>query len=411
MSSTLRTDNKFDQFPQKGPFREFSVVYTDRVYNLMSPPFQKCMKSISQELKEAYSAAACVLIPGSGTYAMEAVARQFGLNKKCMIIRNGFFSFRWTDINKVCLIFSDETVLMAQVESDSKNVVPPSIEFVIQQIKESQPVVVFAPHVETSTGLILPNPYIRRVAQAVHEYGGIFVLDGVASGTIWVDMKDLGVDVYITAPQKGWTGPCCVGIAMMSERAVNLCRKTQSNSFCCNLAQWLDVMEKYENSDQSGPGFRYYTTLPTDALMEFNRVILETKKFGYAQARQKLGQLGLTMRNKLRARGFNPVAEGKYGAPGVVVVYNPIPGIAQKFKEKGIQVAGGVPWKLDEEKSGIDPKKETFRIGLFGLDKLTDINQTIDDFLEKLDEIIKESNTFFKKKYAKNFNEIIEESK
>lgn len=362
---------------------EYSVVYTDRATNLMSAPFQKVMCDISTTLKEVYNADSCALIPGSGSYAMECVARQFGRNKSCMVLRNGYFSFRWTDIFQRCQLPSEETVLKARATEDhaKPHFAPVPVAEVIAHIKQVRPAVVFAPHVETATGMIISDAYIKQVSDAVHEVGGLFVLDCIASGTVWVDMKKCGIDVVISAPQKGWSGPACVGIAMMSERAKTVMKATDLDapgSFCCHLAKWTEVMEKYEAG-----GFMYYTTLPTDALQKFRDAMLETKAHGFEKARADLFELGNRTRAILEKRGFKSVAAEGYKSPGVVVSYADDKNMVGLFKGQGLQIAGGVPFKLDEPAGLI-----TFRLGLFGLDKIKNIDRTVSIFEKALDNII-----------------------
>jgi len=361
---------------------EYSVVYTDRAINLMSVPFQECMREISSILKEAYKGTATAIIPGSGTYAMEAVARQFGTGKKCMVIRNGFFSFRWSDIFECCSIPSEEIVLKARVQNFSKTnppMAPVPVEEVVGNILESKPDVVFAPHVETATGILLPDSYLKQVADAVHQVGGIFVLDAIAAGTLWANMEDLGVDVLVTAPQKGWSGPACCGIVVMNDKAKEITKNTKSTSFSCNLGKWLEVMEKYEAG-----GFMYYTTLPTDALMAFRKTMLETRDLGFETASENARALGQSVRNTMAKYNLGSVAAPGFEAPTVVVCYSESAEMVANFKAQGLQIAGGVPFKCDEPEG-----LKTFRIGLFGIDKLRNPERTANIFAEKLGEIMK----------------------
>jgi len=286
-----------------------------------------------------------VLIPGSGTYAMEATAWAFGVDAKAVIIRNGYFSFRWSHINETARIFSSEVVLKARPASDAdegsatRQFAPCPIEEVVASIKAEAPAVVFAPHVETSTGMIIPDSYISAVAAAAHEVGAIFVLDGIAAGNIWVDMKALGIDAYITAPQKGWSGPACAGVVMLSEKGVAATKASadKRSSFSCNLLRWMTVMQRYDEG-----AFMYYTTLPTDALMTFRDVIKELEEFGVEKARTAMTELGQRVRDELRTRGFTSASADGFGSPGVVVVFTDVPGMVGHFKKHGIQVAGGV---------------------------------------------------------------------
>jgi len=362
---------------QKG-LKEYSVIYTDRALNMMSDEFVKVMQDISAILKGVYNAKYTAMIPGSGSFAMEAVARQFAGMKKVMVIRNGYFSFRWTDIFEKCnLLAGEDLVLKAQPVDNgpTPHYVPASIEKVLDAIKTYKPDAVFAPHVETAVGMILPDDYIKKVGNAVHQVGGVFVLDCIASGTVWVDMEQLGIDALITAPQKGWSGPCCVGIVCLSERGYQRVQDTKSNSMVTNLKMWCHVMSEYEAGR-----FKYYTTLPTNALRDFRDVMLETKAFGFGKAKAEIWKLGNAVREKFAKLGFKSVPLKGFQSPGVIVVYMPdrIKGtnMFKEFMAEGIQVAGGVPWKIGEP-DGLGPK-QTFRIGLFGLDKLADVGSTID---------------------------------
>jgi len=366
------------------------VVYTDRAVNLMSSPFQTVMKDISTALNKVYNSDSVAIIPGSGTYAMEAVARQFGTDKKVLILRNGYFSFRWSDIFDVTKCQKEEIVLKGRAIEEGKfpYFAPMPIEEVVAAIEKEQPDVVFAPHVETSSGIILPDDYMKKVAEAVHKKkDAFFVIDSIASGNMWVDMKATGVDVLISAPQKGWSGPACAGLVMLNERAAKQVKevKISSNSFSCNLPKWLTVMDAYVNG-----GFMYYTTLPTDALTTFRDAIKEAEAFGFEKTRTKMMELGSKVRALLVSKGFKSVAAPGFEAPGVVVSYsNGISGAFGKFKAQGLQIAGGVPLKLDEDTlQGVDTKATSFRLGLFGLDKLADVDGCVEIFAEALDKVV-----------------------
>ncbi len=350
---------------------EYSVVYTDRALNHMSQSFQAVMNEISSSLKEVYNSAAVVVVPGSGTFGMEAVARQFATGKKCLVIRNGWFSYRWTQIFDMGGIPSSSTVLKArQVEDGPQGAFAPApIEEVVAAIQAEQPDVVFAPHVETSAGMILPDDYLRTVAEAVHSVGGMFVLDCIASGTIWVDMQAIGVDALISAPQKGWSGSPCAGLVMLSPLGLERLGSTTSTSFACDLGKWHQIMQAYENG-----GHAYHATMPTDGLRSFCRVMNETKSFGIAQACDAQQSLGDKVRAVLEHQGFKSVAAEGFKAPGVVVSYTDDAEIhsGKKFAQLGLQIAAGVPLQCDEPEDF-----QTFRIGLFGLDKLQDVDATV----------------------------------
>ena len=350
---------------------EYSVVYTDRSLNHMSQSFQRVMNEISTALKQVYNAKSTVIVPGSGTFAMEAVARQFATGKNCLVIRNGWFSYRWSQIFEMGKIPAKETVIKARpVNSGSQSAFAPApIAEVVAAIFAEKPDVVFAPHVETSAGIILPDDYICAVTEAVHSVGGIFVLDCIASGTIWVDMKACGVDVLISAPQKGWSGPPCAGLVMLSDLARDRINSTTSSSFSCDLRKWLQIMETYESGSHA-----YHATMPTDSLARFRDVIHETGEFGFAQACLKQQELGDRVRALLQTKSIKSVAAPGFTAPGVIVSYTTDAEIqtGKRFMMEGVQIAAGVPLKCDEPADF-----QTFRIGLFGLDKLMDLDRTI----------------------------------
>ena len=360
---------------------EFSVVYTDRALNHMSKRFQQVMKDISATLKEVYHARSAVVVPGSGTFGMEAVARQFATGRKVLVIRNGWFSYRWTQIFDMGGIPSESIVLKARRTGPGKHspFAPAPIEEVVATIRAQRPEVVFAPHVETSAGMILPDAYLRAVADAVHEVGGLFVLDCIASGTIWVDMQACGVDVLVSAPQKGWSGSPCAGLVMLSDLARERIDSTQSTSYACDLRKWLQIMETYE-----GGAHAYHATLPTDALTLVRDVMLETRTYGFARVRAEQQRLGDAVRSLLVARGFKSVAAEGFQAPGVVVSYTEDAEMqtGKKLMAQGLQIAAGVPLQCDE---GAD--FQSFRIGLFGLDKLHDVDGTVARLATALDRL------------------------
>ena len=361
---------------------EYSVVFTDRSLNHMSQAFQGVMNDISSTLKEVYNADATVVVPGGGTYGMEAVARQFAQDKKCLVIRNGWFSYRWTQIFEMGNIPSDSIVMKARriEEGPQAPFAPAPIEEVVATILSEKPQMVFAPHVETASGMILPNDYLKAVAEAVHSVGGLFVLDCVASGTVWVDMKDIGIDILISAPQKGWSASPCAALVMLNADALAEMEKTTSSSFACNLKQWHGIMQAYENG-----GHAYHATLPTDALTKFRNAMLETKEYGVDKVCAEQIELGQKVRALLESKGIKSVAAEGFKAPGVVVNYTTDGDMqnGKKFAAQGMQAAAGVPLQCDE---GDDYK--TFRLGLFGLDKLHNIDRTVANLESVLDQIL-----------------------
>ena len=358
---------------------EYSVVFTDRSLNHMSQSFQQVMTDISSTLKQVYRAHTVAVVPGGGTFAMEATARQFATGEKCLVIRNGWFSFRWTQIFEMGSIPAESIVLKTSQTSAGKHspFIPTPIEKVIQTIQQEKPSVVFAPHVETSSGMMLPEDYLRAVADAVHDVGGIFVLDCIASGTVWVDMQENGVDVLLSAPQKGWSGSPCSGLVMLSGLARERMKSTASTSYACDLGKWLEIMEAYEQG-----GHAYHATLPTDALKVFRDVMLETVRYGLEKVRREQLELGEKVRNLLESRGIKSVAAAGFQAPGVVVCYSDDPAITGKFLKAGIQIAAGVPLRCDEPEDF-----KSFRIGLFGLDKLHHVDRTVAALSEALDQV------------------------
>ena len=360
---------------------EFSVVYTDRSLNHMSEEFKRVMVDISSVLKDAYNASSAVIVPGSGTFGMEAVARQFSNNQKCLVLRNGWFSYRWTQIFDLANITNDITIIKGrQLEPSTQGVFAPApLEEVVAFIKKEKPAVVFAPHIETSAGIILPDDYLKAVGEAVRSVNGLFVLDCIASGAMWVDMKVCNVDVVITAPQKGWSSsPCCALIAL-GDRAREQIDATQSTSFSMDLKKWLQIMEAYEKG-----GHVYHTTMPTDALKILRNVMKETQSLGFAALKAKQVELGTKVRDLLVSKGYPSVSAKGFQAPGVVVSYTKDPDIqsGKKFIALGLQTAAGVPLQCDER-----PDFRTFRIGLFGLEKLAHVDRTLGQLASALEKI------------------------
>ena len=361
---------------------EYSVVFTDRSLNHMSACFQEVMRDISSILKDVYAADAVALVPGGGSYAMESVARQFGRGAHALIVRNGWFSFRWSQIFDAGGFTSQTTVCMARQTGNGAQTpfAPAPIDEVVAKIREARPDVVFAPHVETSAGIILPDNYVTALAAAAHEVGALMVLDCIASGCAWVDMKATGVDVLISAPQKGWSASPSAGLVMLSERAVARLEATTSDSFALDLKKWRAIMKAYEDG-----GHAYHATMPTDALRGFRDTMIETRDYGFETLRQAQWELGDGVRAMLNDRGVTSVAAEGFGAPGVVVSYTDDPDIqnGKKFSAEGMQIAAGVPLQCNEPEGF-----RTFRLGLFGLDKLYDVPGALKRVETVLDKVL-----------------------
>ncbi|MBV8211058.1 MAG: alanine--glyoxylate aminotransferase family protein [Burkholderiaceae bacterium] len=350
---------------------EYSVVFTDRARNHMSRRFQQVMRDISAILKEAYRAHSAIVVPGSGTFGMEAVARQFAAGRKTLVLRNGWFSFRWSQILEMGAIPSAQIVLKARPIGPGRQqpFAPAPLEEVVATIRAERPDLVFAPHVETAAGMMLPDGYLRGVAEAVRDVGGLFVLDCIASGAIWVDMQAIGVDVLVSAPQKGWSGSPCCGFVMLGERARSAIETTTSSSFAADLKKWLQIMEAYE-----GGGHAYHGTMPTDALAHTRDAMAQTRASGFESLRSAQLDLGRKVRAALSRRGLPDVAAEGFQAPGVVVCHTDDDALhtGKAFAAEGLQIAAGVPLRCDEP-----PDFKTFRIGLFGLDKLRNVDRTV----------------------------------
>ncbi|MDO5059862.1 MAG: aminotransferase class V-fold PLP-dependent enzyme [Neisseria sp.] len=356
---------------------EFSVVYTDRALNHMSQKFQTALREISATLKSVYKAQHAVVVPGSGTSGMEAVARQFARGEKCLVVRNGFFSFRWSQILETGNIAAETRVLTArQDDAPQAPFAPAPIEEVCAEIAAFKPAVVFAPHVETASGIMLPDDYIAKLAEAVHAVGGLLVIDCIASGCVWLDMEKLGIDILISAPQKGWSGSPCCGLVMLNARAAERLQETQSDSFALDLKKWLQIMQAFENG-----GHAYHATPPTDALMSLHKVMKEAQAVGFETLRERQFDLGGKIRALLAENGYPSVAAAGFEAPGVVVAYTGRADIqnGKAFIAEGVQTASGVPLQCGERSDF-----STFRLGLFGLDKLADVDGTVARFAEVL---------------------------
>lgn len=361
---------------------EYSVVYTDRALNHMAARFKEVMRDLSRDLKAVYNADAVAIVPGSGTFAMEAVVDQLAQGAHCLVIRNGWFSYRWTQIFESSRVPASTTVLIAQHQENPQSPFQPyPIHEAVATIRREKPALVFAPHVETSAGLILPDDYIRALADATHEVGGLLVIDCIASGCVWLDMRALGIDVLVSAPQKGWSSTPCAGLVMLSSAALERVDATESVSFSLDLKKWRGIMKAYEDG-----GAAYHATMPTDSLRQFRDTIAEVKAFGLEQAKAAQWALGRQVRAVLKEAGFGSVAAPGFEAPGVVVCYTDSDDIhtGKAFAQAGLQIAAGVPLKCDEP-AGF----KTFRVGLFGLDKLKDVAGTVARFEEGLAQVLR----------------------
>lgn len=354
---------------------EFSVVYTDRSLNHMSQKFKAVMTDLSANLKQVYNAHAVALVSGGGTYAMEAVARQLATNKKCLIIRNGWFSYRWTQILDTAKISDDTAVLTAQMDGNGQ-FAPPVIDEVVQYITQNRPEIVFVAHVETASGIMLNDGYIKALSDAIHSVGGLLVVDCIASGCIWLDMQTLGIDVLLSAPQKGWSSTPCAGVVMMSKKATQAVDNSISTSFAMDLKAWLNIMRSYENGSHA-----YHATMPTDSLRQFAERVQTAKDIGFEQLKSAQIALGEKTLQTLINHGFKSVAQPQYQAYGVIVCYTDNDDIHKgtAFAKQGVQIASGVPLKVGEP-----DHFKTFRLGLFGLDKLSDVDASV----QRLDSVL-----------------------
>lgn len=360
---------------------EYSVVYTDRALNHMSARFQNVMNDVSAMLREVYHAAAAIVVPGNGTCGMEAVARQFANGAEVLVVRNGFFSYRWSQILQTGGITDRVTVLKARPTGDGDQApwTPAPIDEVEEAIARTRPAVVFVPHVETASGILLPDDYLARVGTATTAAGGLFVLDCIASGVVWADMAALGVDVLVTAPQKDWSAEPGCAMVCLSGRAVDVMERSQSSSFALDLKKWREIMVAYENGSHA-----YHATMPTGVIGRLRDAMAETRDRGFDEVREQQFTLGRKVRALLAERGFPSVAAPGFEAPGVVVSYTTDPDIrtGRKFLAQGLQTAAGVPLQCDERATF-----STFRVGLFGLDKLADIEGTVARLRSAIDRI------------------------
>lgn len=350
---------------------EYSVVFSDRSLNHMSAAFRGVMTGLHAQLTQVYNAHSCVFVPGGGTYAMEAVARQFATGEKVLVVRNGWFSFRWTQIFDTGSIPSHAEVACATPDSDAadQQFSPVAADVLAQRIREERPALVVAPHVETSAGMILPDETLATLGAAARDVGALFVLDCIASGAMWVDMEALGIDVLLTAPQKGWSSTPCAGIVLLSERAEARLAETQSSSFSLDLAKWHSIMAAY-----LAGGHAYHATMPTDGLATLHATVQQMSEVGFPTLRERQQALGDRVRRLLEAHGFKSVAAPGFQAPSVIVSHTTRDDIKNgaAFAAAGLQVAGGVPLRCGESDAF-----KTFRIGLFGLDKLQDPDRTV----------------------------------
>jgi len=364
-----------------GGLIEYSVVFTDRSLNHMSARFAKTMQDLTAVLRRAYGAESVAVVPGGGTAAMESVARQLATNQRCLVIRNGLFSYRWSQILEAGRISDDITVLQARAESEDPRAAwrPAPIEEVVTVIRETRPQIVIAPHVETASGIVLPDEYLRAVSEAVHEVGGLFVLDCIASGALWIDMRASGVDVLLSAPQKGWSGSPGAGFVMLNANARRLVQESSSSSFTLDLGRWLWIADEYLEGRTP-----YHSTMPTDSLVHNTNLMAETEQRGFEALRNAQAELGTRVRSLLAERGYASVAASEFAAPSVVVMHTDDPELqtGARMKPHGLQIAAGVPLQCGEPSSF-----SSFRIGLFGLDKLSDVEGTVSRLMQAFDEL------------------------
>jgi aspartate aminotransferase-like enzyme len=361
---------------------EFSVVFTDRSLNHMSKRFVGVMQEVLGTLKSVYNAQTAVVVPGGGTFGMEAVARQFANREKVLVIRNGWFSFRWSQIFEAGGLATGGVVICQarrQGEGAQSPFAPCPADEVAATIRAEKPRVVFAPHVETSAGILLSDDYLRTVSAAAREVGALFVLDCVASGALWVDMQAVGVDVLISAPQKGWSSTPCAALVMLGARAREAIDATQSSSFAADLKKWMQIAEGYEKGQHA-----YHATMPTDGLVTLRDTMREMQAYGFEKLRAEQIELGARVRALLESRGFPSVAAEGWKASGVVVSYTTDPDLqsGRKFIAAGLQTASGVPLQCGE-----GPDFRSFRVGLFGLDKWHDAERTVGHLAQALDKI------------------------
>ena len=360
---------------------EYSVVFSDRSLNSMSDAFGEVMRDISRIMRNAYGAASVAVVPGGGTYGMEAIARQFANDAIVLVIRNGWFSFRWSQIMEAGRLARHTTVLAASQSDDSADApfAPRPLEDILERIRAEKPDVVFCPHVETSAGMMMPDDFIRALTGCVHEYGGIFVLDCVASGTVFVNLEETGVDVLLTAPQKGWSASPCAALVMMSPHGRARLDETTSSSFANDLKKWTQIMETYE-----GGAHAYHATMPTDALRHFRDALIEAEGFGLEALKQAQIRLGEEVRGLMDRYSYKSVAADGFKAPSVVVCFAPSAEMksGKAFAEQGLQIAAGVPLECGERED-----YASFRIGLFGLDKLMHIDRTVNNLEMALEKI------------------------
>ena len=360
---------------------EYSVVFTDRSLNHMSPKFQAVMRELHAGMTQVYGASSCVIVPGGGTFAMESVARQFTREHRVLVVRNGWFSYRWSQIFETGV--SPTALEIAQAIPDTPHAdqqfSPVDCASVCERIRALKPEVVVAPQVETSAGLLLPDAYLKTVADCAHEVGAVMVLDCVAAGTLWVDMTAIGIDVLITAPQKGWSSTPCAGLVMLSDRGLERLQATQSDSFALDLKKWHSIMGAYLNG-----GHAYHATLPTDGLAQLLDTYHEMARVGFDELKHRQIRMGQAARELLENHGFKSLAAAPYQASTVVVSHTDRDDIQSgaAFRDVGLQVAAGVPLACGESEHF-----KTFRIGLFGLDKLMHEARTLDLLQDALDRL------------------------
>ncbi len=347
--------------------KEFTPVFTERATNILASEFKEAMQAISASLKEIYHAHSVIILPGSGTFAMEAATRQFAANKKVLVLCNGFFGDRWNKILLQGNIASHTEVMKAEKRDGKYH--PSNITKILQKIEDYQPQVIFLTHVETSTGIMLPDEYIKTIAKKAHHHNAVIIVDAIASGSCWLDMEELNIDILVTAPQKGLSAQAGCGILLLNETAKTKIKESKSTSLSLDLGEWMRVMDWFEGGE-----FAYHATLPTNALLSLRDSLHEIKSYGFAETKKAQGELGRAVRGFLEKKGYPSVAAEDFQSSSVLVHFAGNPAeIVQQCKENQLRIGGALPFMLENTE-----KPNTFRIGLLGIEKIKAKEQTVD---------------------------------